>query len=134
MKKERKERLYIIFKKTIPILVVLILYYIFVVITDLGIPCIFKKITGLRCPGCGVSRMCMALLRFDFVQAAKYNIFVLSLIPFILPLAIYKMVVFIKSGITKNTLFEKIFYPIVFVLCIAFAIIRNLGIIDFITL
>ena len=34
------------------------------------IPCMFHQITGLYCPGCGVSRMCLALFRLDFVSAS----------------------------------------------------------------
>ena len=28
-----------------------------------GVPCLFHSITGLQCPGCGVSRMFLCLLR-----------------------------------------------------------------------
>ncbi|MBE6718648.1 MAG: DUF2752 domain-containing protein [Ruminococcaceae bacterium] len=134
MKKEQKERIIILIKNTLPVLVILLLYYFFVLITGIGIPCIFKKITGLRCPGCGISRMFMALFSLDFVKAARYNILVLSLLPFFVSLVVYKAIIYVKSGETKNTLFEKVFYPIVFILCIVFTVVRNMGIIEFITL
>lgn len=41
--------------------------------TDFYIPCAFRVLTGLHCPGCGVSRFCMCLLHLDFVGAARAN-------------------------------------------------------------
>ena len=38
-----------------------LLYGIFVSYTGLAIPCLFRKVTGLLCPGCGVTGMCVAL-------------------------------------------------------------------------
>ena len=37
------------------------------------IPCLFYCITGLRCPGCGVTDLCLALLHGRFLEAAGYN-------------------------------------------------------------
>lgn len=43
-----------------------LLYRIFVSYTGLAIPCLFRKVTGLLCPGCGVTGMCVALLQLDW--------------------------------------------------------------------
>lgn len=48
------------------------------------LPCVFNWITGLKCPGCGVSRMCMALLRLDFRRAFYWNPAVLFCMPLLL--------------------------------------------------
>ena len=37
--------------------------------------CIFKKLFGVCCPGCGLTRSLRALLRFDIISSFKYNIF-----------------------------------------------------------
>ena len=37
-------------------------YYIVTQLTPLRIPCLFQKITGLACPGCGISHFCIRLL------------------------------------------------------------------------
>ncbi len=47
------------------------LYALFVHATGLMIPCPFRLITGLKCPGCGMTHMCMSLLRLDFKAAVK---------------------------------------------------------------
>lgn len=37
------------------------------------VPCIFNKLTGLSCPGCGNTRAVLALLRLDLIGAFTYN-------------------------------------------------------------
>ena len=38
-----------------------------------GIPCVFHRLTGYLCPGCGNSRAVMALLRLALGEALGYN-------------------------------------------------------------
>ena len=42
--------------------------------SGIGIPCLFYRLTGLQCPGCGNSRAVMALLRLDFISALQFNL------------------------------------------------------------
>ncbi len=50
------------------------LFYTFLILhTPFRIPCLFREITGLECPGCGTSRMALALMRFDIPSAFHYN-------------------------------------------------------------
>ena len=53
-----------------------ILYYIFIRVTGLAIPCIFRKITGFLCPGCGITRAILAAVRLDLAKAFAYNQFI----------------------------------------------------------
>lgn len=39
----------------------------------LGISCIMLYFTGIPCPGCGITRACLAALRLDFAQAFLFN-------------------------------------------------------------
>jgi len=39
-----------------------------------NISCVFLDVFGIECPGCGMTRAAIALLKFDFCNAAKYNI------------------------------------------------------------
>lgn len=38
-----------------------------------GIPCLFRRITGIQCPGCGNTRAVIALCRLDFAKAFASN-------------------------------------------------------------
>lgn len=49
--------------------------------TGWALPCLFYKLTGLYCPGCGVTRMCLALLRLDFPAAFAANKGVFAALP-----------------------------------------------------
>ena len=49
------------------------LYAFLILHTPFRIPCLFREVTGLQCPGCGTSRMALALMRFDIPAAFAYN-------------------------------------------------------------
>ena len=134
MNAEQKQRLYTLIKKTGIVLAAGICYAIFVKLTNWGIPCLFHLLTGLECPGCGISRMCLALLQLDFVSAARYNLLVLCLLPFGGVLALWKARQYVRTGETPMSTWEKVFYCIAFVLCIVFTILRNTPWIPFLQL
>ena len=48
-------------------------YWLWIRLTGLAIPCLYVATTGLLCPGCGSTRMLLALLRLDFGAAFRYN-------------------------------------------------------------
>ena len=59
------------FKKLIlPLSLIAVVY---IVLHIVGIGCPIKFITGISCPGCGMSRACLALLRLDFASAFYYH-------------------------------------------------------------
>lgn len=102
-------------------LIILLLYYL-----NIPIPCLFYKITGLKCPGCGITRMFVSLLKFDIITAFKYN--QLCFIYLILT-TIYFIYYFI-SIIAKNKpkKIHKKIWIILLIITILFGIIRNIPI------
>lgn len=49
----------------------LIVYTLF---AYLGISCVFLELTGLPCPGCGMTRAFISILKADLAAAVRYNI------------------------------------------------------------
>lgn len=45
--------------------------------------CVFKTLTGLDCPGCGLQRALHALLHGKFSEAIRFNFFLIIAIPMI---------------------------------------------------
>ena len=45
--------------------------------------CLFRQLTGLSCPGCGMQRFVHALANGHFAEAAAYNYFLLLLLPYV---------------------------------------------------
>lgn len=49
-------------------------YGLFCVKTGMGIPCVLHEVTGLDCPGCGLSRAVLAIARLDIAAAFGFNL------------------------------------------------------------
>ncbi len=68
-----------------------------------GSPCVFRLLTGVPCPGCGLTRAFFALFRFDFGQAFFFHPFIFLLIP----IAVF---ILVEGGIRGKPL--KKYYPL----------------------
>ena len=55
------------------ILTVGLLYYLWIKLTGISIPCYLYQFTGFLCPGCGLTRMATALIQLDFPTAFSYH-------------------------------------------------------------
>ena len=91
-----------------------------------GIPCLFRKLTGFLCPGCGVSRLCLCLLRLDFAGAWAANPALFSLLPFVAVLAVRLAVRYVKSVSRKLTKAENILTYTACAILLVFGVVRNL--------
>lgn len=67
-------------------------------------PCLFKKITGMNCAGCGGQRAFHLLLHGEFLQALRYNFLI-----YFLPFFLYLLWVSIEIYIFKNKRFVSKF-------------------------
>ena len=120
------ERLTRIIRKYSIILAIGIAYLIWVLLTDLRIPCIFNLIFKLKCPGCGITRMLAAIARFDLKSAFLFNPFVFITLPIIAFLIIYPEVRYVNYG--RYTLGKfKIVAWCELILALLFGILRNIG-------
>ena len=116
-------------KKNIKVIIVLLLIIIYVIIGNklhIYIPCIFRKVTGLLCPGCGSTRMIREILQGNFIKAFHYNQFLFLSLPIFIILFIDYMYSNIKN---KKSLINKIpnyVYYMYIVLLLVFGVIRNI--------
>ncbi|MFB9754133.1 DUF2752 domain-containing protein [Paenibacillus hodogayensis] len=86
--------------------------------TQLGIPCLFHEITGLYCPGCGITRAAASLLQFRLDQAFQYNPLLFLLPPLYLIYAI--------STKKQKRLPGKVLMAVMLTVTFAFGICRNI--------
>ena len=63
-------------------------YAVIVRYTSFRIPCFFRLVTGLRCPGCGITHLIYYLMRLDPRSAMQENIFLFTTSPLLLLLCI----------------------------------------------
>ncbi len=101
-------------------------YALIVGFTPLYLPCIFNLITGYLCPGCGITRMFMAIFRMDFAAAYGYNAGVFVAL---MPMAVFLTswaITYVRSGNAILNKWQKIFAWAMAVYLILWAIVRNL--------
>lgn len=125
-KEERKQRAYFLIKRAMLVFLILFAYLLLNRLLGFGIPCLFHKLTSLYCPGCGITRMFIALSKFDFQAAVEANVLAFLLLPFAGGIVFYKSVRFIKNGITDDSKLLKVCYGIALVLVVIFGVLRNM--------
>lgn len=106
--------------------VVCVAYYLLLTSFNIGIPCLFHEITGLLCPGCGITRMILAILHLDFKSAFQYNQVIFVLSPVIIYFVIRLYVSWLKSKPYKLSLLENIIVYIMLIVLLIFGIVRNI--------
>ena len=88
------------------------------VLTTFPPPCIFRKATGIHCPGCGSTRALRALFQGDFLAALRYNPLSVAVL-FALPLLL----------VLRRPRFRPYYYRLAVVVCavvLGFTVLRNL--------
>ena len=49
-----------------------------------SMPCLFKAVFKIPCPGCGMTRAFKSIIQLDFIQAFKFNILSIPLFIFLI--------------------------------------------------
>ncbi len=104
----------------------LFLLCVYIILTILNyfniiIYCPVSYITGYYCPGCGITRMFIALFNLDFYQAFRYN--PLTFIYLVLLLIYIILELFNKN--VKKVVNNKYFLGTILFITIIFGILRN---------
>ena len=113
-------------KQTILIVILLLAYFVIARYFHIYIPCFIHEIFGIYCPGCGVTRMILSIINFDFYKAYLYN----KLLFIIFPFGLFLFLEYIYSSLkNKSPLYKKInnkvWYLLIIILVI-YGILRNI--------
>lgn len=110
--------------RTIGFLILLgLIYSIIIRYTSFCIPCFFNIVTGLKCPGCGITHMFLYLMDFDFYNAFSSNVFLFTTLPLLLLILILN---FICNDKIRKKPFTKRLTFFYLISLLIWAIIRNI--------
>jgi hypothetical protein len=108
--------------KNILIILIVILFLLFVM--NIPVTCIFKSVTGISCPACGMTRAFISIVHFNFIDAFFLNILSIPLFIFMV-ISIFILIVEIfqnKFNYVPKLLkfFGKYWYIFIILLVISF--------------
>ena len=117
-----KNRIY----KVIGCILLCMIYAGFVLRFNVGIPCIFYKITGLKCSGCGITRMLLSIWKLDFRSAYEANQMIFILQPVLYYFIVKNVLAYIRGQQMTYRRWENVLLYILIVLMLGFFVIRNI--------
>ena len=103
-------------------------YFIWIKVTGIGIPCIFRLITGWSCPGCGVTTLILSALAGRFDLARDANPFLFYTWPLIAGFLIWAEVKAIKGRKYKADKIVNILMFAYIGALLIYGIVRNWGV------
>lgn len=104
-----------------------VIYFIVNKYTGYFIPCLFREITGYKCPGCGITHLLFDIVNLRFKDAFLENPLVFIYLPFIIAYFIYRTYLFVSDK--KDKILVKIpnFFKIaILVITILYGVVRNI--------
>lgn len=104
-----------------------VLYCIWLHCTGLGIPCLFYLWTGFKCPGCGITRMCLALLSGHPEAARRYNLLLFYLLPVLALYGFVRIAWYIIKGTQMRGVYANLPIYASVVLLLVFGVYRNIA-------
>lgn len=105
------------------VLFLLIYVFLYLNFPTLTFRCAFHYITGLNCPGCGISRMLVSFVHLEFKKGINYNLF----LGYTLPILLMGFIYYSYSYVTKKKIKTlEITFLIYLILLIIWGFIRNI--------
>ena len=122
-----KKRISNVLEANLILLLILMSYYIINRYTGFFVPCLFREITGYKCPGCGVTHLVFDLLNLKIADAFYENPLIFISLPFIIVYYIYRVYIYIYNK--KDQILTKVpnyVWNILIVITILYGILRNI--------
>ena len=89
------------------------------------IPCVFRKITGLLCPGCGITHLCVDLAHLRIREAFYDNPACFVVLP-VLAVIVGRMEWrYVREGSVRTTRVENVLLGMMVAGLIVYGILRN---------
>lgn len=107
------------------LLAALLGYFWFVKSTGMGIPCPFQYFFHLKCPGCGITRMFLAISEGEFREAFRWNPAVFLGLPFLLWLLLRQLWAYLREKPVQMKGWEQRGLVFYLILLLIFGVIRN---------
>ena len=126
MDEEVKGRLKAELKKLGILLLAGVLYAIWCNVTGIGIPCVFRLIFGIKCPGCGMTHAAVAMTHLDIAGAFNYNKLSVTVVPLLIIILLIQEYRYIKTASRKISLPETLLLAMMLFVTIAYGVARNL--------
>lgn len=102
-----------------------LLYGMLCLTTGFAIHCPFRRLTGLSCPGCGVSRMCIYLMQGKVSEAIRCNpALFFCMFPMLVVLA-EVVVRYVKTGENVLRRWENLLLYVVIAILLIHGVVRN---------
>ena len=121
-----KKRVFKLLRVNLILILSLLIYYFINKYTGFYIPCVYRKLTGLKCPGCGVTRCIFAIINLNFKEAINQNILICIYLPFLFLYYIYKSYIYIYDK--KDKVITKIpnwFFICIIIITLLYGVLRN---------
>ena len=100
-------------------------YLAFAAKTGRGIPCIFYRFLGIKCPGCGMTRAAVSIARGDLKAAAGYNIMSVTVMPALFVYLVYRMIREEWYANKDVEVWEYVFFLLIFLTTVVYTVLRN---------
>ncbi len=120
-----QKRSFLILRTAAILLVAGCAYGILLHYTGIGLVCPVRFVTGLKCPGCGVTHMCLALMRLDFAAAFMANPALFLSAPLLMIIFIPYLAGYIRTGSRQMSSWQNTVLWICITFLVLYGIVRN---------